>query len=113
MSGLAPSIHASEKGTVLRPDEAKLHESRFVLKSLLNLALACWNGAQITPNGTWNSVVEQSPHHRAELLVMAPALENKFVRVPKIATGADSEGTNPRYIARLVCFYPRMIGLQL
>lgn len=30
VSGLAPAIHASERGTVLRPDEARVHEARSV-----------------------------------------------------------------------------------
>ena len=33
---------------------------------------------------------------------MAPAIENNFVRVPKITIGADSEGTIPQYIMHIV-----------
>ena len=91
MSGLAPAIHASERGIVLRPDEARVHEARSVrcCSALHTFPLH----QRLSPHELVNVLtLSHSFPRRAELLAMAPALENGYVRVPKTGIGADAIG---------------------
>ena len=109
MSGLAPAIHASERGIVLRPDEARVHEARSVrccsALHTFSLFSALHTFPLFSALHTFPLHQSLSPHElvnvltlshsfprRAELLAMAPALENGYVRVPKTGIGADAIG---------------------
>lgn len=105
-AGVSPSIHAGEQRTELRPDQQEAYSARLVPSNRLSVSMCATRmtaQSQHSSSGTpllwaiarlWHETLNFSC--REQLLQQAPLTEKSYIRVPKIATGADAaQGMSP------------------